>query len=493
MPRNLAVFFLSLLLGGWALAQGDLPKNPDKGDILLAGLVLTPGDNPNDGLPDGMDILPGALVVIEGTKHATSTDSRGLFIFTEAPEGEVTVVISKDGFQTVKLKATVDKHVVEEPPTLRVEMLPIGATTVNNALTGGGTLYATFVPRTETSPGNDGDFMNLLAALAAGADPLTIAVERPPTSNINPAMSEMFPTTELPCSVMVRPANAPSRTNYQEMGSVPVWPCFDQKGRYLYVSTVYQHRIEVFDVTKGNEYVANIPLQNAFISSLTLSKDGRYIYATQMAKQMGVLAIDTSTFLPAAFMELPDNTMIPNALACSPDGRLLYITLTNAVNPGGGGQLVAMDPTTGALLQSIPVGGTPTDLLITPDGRTAVTVNMGNGNLSVVDLAAGAVVRTIQAEVSPNKAVLTRDGRILVTNRGSNTVSVLGLADGRILGRIKVGKGPMDICLTKDGSEAYVSNYQDGTISVIDVNGGAVKSTTPPNLRSNPLGLTIRP
>lgn len=152
-----------------------------------------------------------------------------------------------------------------------------------------------------------------------------------------------------------------------------------------------------------------------------------------------------------------------------------------------------MDPTTGALLQSIPVGGTPTDLLITPDGRTAVTVNMGNGNLSVVDLAAGAVVRTIQAEVSPNKAVLTRDGRILVTNRGSNTVSVLGLADGRILGRIKVGKGPMDICLTKDGSEAYVSNYQDGTISVIDVNGGAVKSTTPPNLRSNPLGLTIRP
>ena len=492
MAKSVALLFLILVLGGWALAQNDPPKNPDKGDILLAGLVLTPGDNSNDGLPDGVDFLPGALVTILGTKHVTTTDSRGLFIFTDAPEGEVTVVITKDGFQTFTGKATVEKHAVDDPPTLRVEMLPKGSTVSNGSLSGSGTLYATFVPRTEVSPGNDGDFISLLAILATGADPLEIAIERPPSS-VNPAMEEMFPTTELPCSVMICPPSSPSRTTFLEMGSVPVWPCFDQKGRYLYVSTVYQHRIEIFDVTKGNEYVANVPLQNAFISSLTLSKDGRYIYATQMAKQMGVLAVDTSTFLPAAFMELPDSTMIPNALVPSPDGALLYITLTNALNPGGPGQLVAMDPSTGALVESIPVGGTPTDLLITPDGKTAVTVNMGNGNLSVVDLQAGAVVRTIPAEVSPNKAILTQDGRIFVTNRGSNTVSVLGLADGKILGRIKVGKGPMDIMLSKDGSEAYVSNYQDGTISVIDVKAGAVKATTPPNLRSNPLGLTIRP
>lgn len=489
MPRYLAVFFVLLILLSPALADPELPKNPDKGDIVLAGLVLTPGETPNDGLPAGVDVLPGALVVIEGTDYKTSTDSRGLFIFTKAPDGEVTVVISKAGYQTARLKATVDNNAVDDPPTLRVEMLKEGSSTN----TGAGTLYATLCPRIERSPGDDGDFTNLLAVLALGVDPLTVAIDRPPTAHVGPEMSESFPTTEAPCAVMVRPAEAPSRTTFLEIGSVPVWPCFDKTGRYLYVSTVYQHRIEIFDVTRDNEYVGNVPLQNAFISSLTLSKDGRYIYATQMAKQMGVLCIDTATHLPAAFLDLPDPFWIPNALTQSPDGRLLYLTLTSAVNAGAPGQLVALDPSTGAVVSTVTVGGTPTDLLITPDGKNAITVNKGNGNLSVVDLASEAVVRTLQAEVSPTKAVLTRDGRLFVTNNGSNTVSVLNLADGRILSRIKVGKGPVDIVLSLDESEAYVSNYQDGTISVLDVKGGVVKTTTPPNLRSNPLGLTIRP
>lgn len=490
MPRKLAVLVLSLiLLGLAATADPELPQNPSQGDIVLAGLVLTPGENPNDGLPEGIDVLPGALVIIEGTEHKTSTDSRGLFIFTKAPDGEVTLVISKAGYQTVKLKATVDTNAVDDPPTLRVEMLKVGA----SASTGPGTLYAALCPRVESSPGDDGDFTNLLAILALGVDPLTVAVDRPPTATVGPEMSEMFPTTEAPCSIMIRPPDSPSRTTYLEMGSVPVWPCFDKTGRFLYVSTVYQHRIEIFDVTRNNEYVANVPLQNAFISSLTLSRDGRYIYGTQMARQMGVLCIDTKTLKPTAFLELPDAFWIPNALAQSPDGGRLYLTLTSAVNAGAPGQLVTLDPSTGALLSTTTVGGTPTDVLITPDGKTAITVNMGNGNLSVVDLATGSVVRTIQAEVSPTKAVLTRDGRIFVANKGSNTVSVLNLADGRTLARIKVGKGPVDIVLSPDESEAYVSNYQDGTISLIDVKGGVVKTTTPPNLRSNPLGLAIRP
>lgn len=491
MPRNLAVFFLCLaILGlGPTGAEPQLPKNPDKGDIVLAGLVLTPGENPNDGLPEGVDVLPGALVVIEGTEFKTSTDSRGLFIFTKAPEGEVTVVITKAGYQTVKAKATVDKDAVGDPPVLKFEMLKEGS----SGSTGVGTLYATLCPRVESASGNDGDFTNLLAVLAMVGDPLLLVTERPPTSNISPEMSEMFPTTEAPCAVMIRPADSPSRTTYLEMGSVPVWPCFDKPGRFLYVSTVYQHRIEIFDVTKGNEYVGNVPLRNAFISSLTLSNDGRYIYGTQMGTKMGVLCIDTKTLTPAAFLDLPDNFWVPNALAQSPNGRLLYLTLTSAVNAGAQGQLLTMDPSTGAVLSTVTVGGTPTDVLVTPDSKTAITVNKGNGNLSVVDLAGGAVVRTLQAEVSPTKAVLTKDGRIFVTNNGSNTVSVLNMDDGRILGRIKVGKGPVDIVLSLDESEAYVSNYQDGTISVLDVRAGTVKSTTPPNLKSNPLGLAIRP
>lgn len=488
MPKPLAVLFLSLLCLIGAVAQGKTPTNPDKGEIVLAGVVLTPGEGDGTGLSP----LPGALVVIEGTEHATTTDGRGLFIFTAAPEGEVTLVITLDGYQTVKRKARVDKG-VEEPPTLRVEMLRVGTQIRDGVTSGSGTLYATYLPRVENSAGSDGDFTNLMAVLAMGVDPWTLAVSRPPTDQFDPrAAVEMFPTTEAACHVMIRPSEAPSRTTFHEMGSVPVWPCFDATGRYLYVSTVYQHRIEIFDVTRGNEAVANVPTGKVFLTSMTLSPDGRYLYATQMGLKMGVLVVDTSSHLPVAFLELPDTTMIANALACSADGRTLYLALSNALTPGAAGQLIALDATTGQVGQTVAVGATPTDLLLSPDGRLALTVNSGNGNLSVVDLAAGSVVRTLPAEVSPRKAVWTDDGRIMVANKGSGTVSVLGL-DGRIFGRIKVGKGPTDIVLGKHGDEAFVSNYEDGSISVIDVASGTVKGTVPPNSRSSPLGLAVRP
>ena len=473
----------------------ELPTNPDKGDILLAGLVLTPGEGgASYGLPEGWAPLTEALVVLEGTRHQTSTDSRGLFIFTEAPEGEVTVVISKPGFQTVKRRAVVDKSRIGDPPTLRVEMLKLGSTVIDKVLSSSGTLYATFCPRTVTRAGDDGDFTNLLAVLATNADPLEVALVRPPTENLSPAMSELFPTVEYPCSVMIRPSEAPSRTTYHEMASVPVWPCFDQTGRYLYVSTVYQHRIEVYDVTRGNEPVANIPLRNAFISSLIPSRDGRFIYATQMGAEMGILLVDTKTHQQVGFFQFPDKLMIPNSLATSPDGKSLYVTLTNAVNPGAAGVLLELDSATGEVVSSLEVGGTPTDVLITPDGTTALTVNQGNSNISVVDLKTRTVLRSLPAEVTPTKAVLSSDGtQVWVTNKGSGTVSVLEIASGRILHRIKVGRGPVDIVLGKSGEEAFISNYLDGTISVLDVKEGRVKQTTPPAPRSNPLGLTIRP
>ena len=489
MPRRLAVFFFGLLLALTAFAD-DLPQNPDKGDIVLGGVVMTPGDSGDMGMVP----LPGALVVIEGTKHATSTDARGVFIFVEAPEGEVTVRFTKDGYQPVRRKARVDKG-VDEPPSFTVEMLPVGYQASKNGLTGSGTLYATFVPRTETPSGDDGDFTNLMAVLALGVDPADAATARPP-GNLSPdSYQELLPTSDAACCLMIRPPGAPSRTTFHEMGSVPIWPCFDKTGRYLYVSTVSPYRIEIYDVTDSNESVGNIPFKTKnFVTSLTLSNDGRFLYATQMAAQMGILVIDTATNLPVDFFDLPDPTMIPNALVQSPDGSTLYVSLSSAVNPGGPGELVALDAATGARLSTLAVGSTPTDVLITPDGATVLTVNMGNGSLSVVDLKSWSVTRTLPAEVSPNKAVLSPDGsRVLVTNKGSNTVSVLGVADGRILGRIKVGRGPMDIVLGKGGGEAYVSNYQDGTISVLDVDRGAVKTTTPPNSRSNPLGLAIRP
>ena len=55
-------FLLALLALGFQplLGKEKLPTNPDKGDIVLAGVVLVPGDGTNTGVP-GLAALQGAL------------------------------------------------------------------------------------------------------------------------------------------------------------------------------------------------------------------------------------------------------------------------------------------------------------------------------------------------------------------------------------------------------------------------------------------------
>ena len=100
MQRYIAIVFLiGLLIPGLAKEM-----DPNRGKILLSGLVIAPSDGNSTGA------VQGASVELIGTELKTKTNSDGQFVFTKAPNGEVTVRITKEGYQPVMRTAKVDSN-----------------------------------------------------------------------------------------------------------------------------------------------------------------------------------------------------------------------------------------------------------------------------------------------------------------------------------------------------------------------------------------------
>ncbi len=500
------LLIFGFLLSGGALARDrkkkDDPKkmDPNKGDILLAGLVYSPesGGN-NNSLGEGMSAVSGARVVLEGTGYETTTDANGMFYFTAGPEGPVKIVITKEGYKSEIRTSKIEKN-ASEPAQIRVEMMPAGTNYVGKTPTGTGTLYVAYAARQldQSQPGGhstwDRNLQTVSAAIAAGADPLTLeSNEQGPQRN--PSETEFNPVNDAPNSIMILPPKSPSRTGFHNTASPSYWLCFDKSGKTLYVANAAK-QIQVLDAANENRVIASLPAeQNGVVTSLNLSGDGRFVMGTVMAVTPGVMMIETATRQPAAYLAIDGvGTMTPTDSASSPDGSKVYVTLDGQAAQGGQGLLVALDPFTGMVMGKAPVGQAPTSVILSKDGRLAYVANSGGGSVTVVDAWTMAPLGLLSVGVTPQKLAITPDGsRVLVTNKGSNTVTFINTATNTITNTVNVGKSPIDVAVSMDGTMAFVSNKDDGTITVIDIGRAASIHVTDPMPKSSPFGVAIRP
>jgi YVTN family beta-propeller protein len=219
----------------------------------------------------------------------------------------------------------------------------------------------------------------------------------------------------------------------------------------------------------------------------------------------------------------------------SPTARLLVLNKEDAT-------LVIIDPESGAVAGSIPVGQGPHELVTSADGKFAFASNYGTGpspghTISMIDLAAKREVRRI--DVAPlarphglafaggklyftaeaNKKVArydpatgnvdwqfetgqnathmvlpAKDARTLFTsNIASDSVSVIQQAPDLSWAQtvIPVGKGPEGLDLSPDGRELWSAHSGDGGVSIIDVATKKVTQTIKVGTkRSNRIKLT---
>lgn len=168
---------------------------------------------------------------------------------------------------------------------------------------------------------------------------------------------------------------------------------------------------------------------------LIASPDGKSVYITAGFGTSGatVSVIDTAT------NTIGNPTSLPGALdvtdsALSPDGHYLYLTDDAQLNNSNYSTLVSVyDTRTHTVSASIPMGSlsaTAGGIAVSPNGQYVYVAGdqgggTGTSTVTVVNTGSGTVSDQIPVGVSPTDIAISPNGMVYVTNTDSNTVSVI--------------------------------------------------------------------
>ncbi|MGH2521484.1 MAG: hypothetical protein ACRDH2_03175, partial [Anaerolineales bacterium] len=142
------------------------------------------------------------------------------------------------------------------------------------------------------------------------------------------------------------------------------------------------------------------------------------------------------------------------------DGTRLWVS--NDLND----TVQAIDPATGAVQQTLPVGNRPGALAFDAQRQALWVVNQGDDLLQAIDVTSGQVIARVATANRP--AALLHDGtRLWVTNYSNNTIQAVDPGSGRRIGQpLPVGNLPWAMAF--DGKRVWVANRNGDSLSVID-------------------------
>lgn len=124
--------------------------------------------------------------------------------------------------------------------------------------------------------------------------------------------------------------------------------------------------------------------------------------------------------------------------------------------------------------EEIPCGNLPHSIQINRQKKLMVISNFESDSLTIVDLEDKKNVIQLRVGSYPTKALFTADGdHILIceSNLGADirgNISIMSLKGFKLLNKVLVGKYPVD--MYSNTSQCFVSNFGDGTVSIVDTN-----------------------
>ena len=179
---------------------------------------------------------------------------------------------------------------------------------------------------------------------------------------------------------------------------------------------------------------------------------------------------------------VPVGEIIPHEVAVSPDGSMAPHLRIRAQRPAR-----APRPFSWTWPRPAPWRGSisapthdPTPRCFSRMGGHAVATMQDSDQLALIDLEAQTVVRTYATGGREGHMVrLSPDGsRAYVSSRlGTGTLSIIFLDEDRAPVVIQTGPGAEGIDVSADGSEIWVANRQEETISVIDAESLQIAAT----------------
>lgn len=135
--------------------------------------------------------------------------------------------------------------------------------------------------------------------------------------------------------------------------------------------------------------------------------------------------------------------------------------------------VVVIDLINGNLIANIPVGEYPHNIEINRERNVAYVSNMKGNSISIINCEKNIVINNIKTLENPTKISLSKDKKTLYiceTYLGKDIdgcISIMSTEKLKIEKSIRVGAVPVDF--QEDKNKLYVTNLNDGTISIIDI------------------------
>ena len=351
-------------------------------------------------------------------------------------------------------------------PIARSDPLPVKRSSSGIAITADGATLLVVNPESNSLTLVDTASHSVIAELAVGVDPRTVAVDdtaqRAYVANRGSGSVSIV-------DLAMRQVVAEVSVGYRPYGLVT-----SPDGRQVYISIQGADRLVTVDATTRQvvrtRAVADRP------SGLALTADGSTLYITHLLSGVvTVLPADTvSVYLPVILRGQSGNQETGKSGGVHPMPQVLKAQIPASSIP--------LFPDSN-LVQSI---------VFSPDGTRAYVVHTRSNSsnqaltfdttvfplVSLIDLTTGQHLVGQQFDLGtldppgvglPFDAAVTPDGTELwVVNAASNDLSVIDLSSRRLVAHVEVGDNPRGIVLAPDGATAYVNNTLAGTVSVVD-------------------------
>ena len=153
----------------------------------------------------------------------------------------------------------------------------------------------------------------------------------------------------------------------------------------------------------------------------------------------------------------------PSYIAFSPDNKRAYVAGNLSAN------VTIVDLETRKAVRTIKVGQKPMGVAVSPDGRWLYVASCASNMISKVDLKHEVVLENFGAPLAQTtNLAITPDGANLLAAGDHDELLVIDTERGDVR-KVTVGRGPAAVALTPDGLTACVANYDDASISIVDL------------------------
>ncbi len=290
----------------------------------------------------------------------------------------------------------------------------------------------------------------------------------------------------------------------------PVAIAITPNGNIAYVCNVNGQSLSIIDTNFAHTQTYNtvidviknsIPFNNPY--GIAITPDGTTGYVTNF-NDNSVSIIDIATNTVTGFVTDTDSTFNhPQAIAITPNGNIAYVcNLT-------GNSVSIIDILTNSVIGIVTDNDNtfvnPQAITITPNGNIAYVCNVTGNSVSIIDTnpnsgtyntVIGIVTDNGSTFSGPYAIAITPDGNTAyVCNYNNSSVSIIDITTNTVTNTLAVGGNPLAIAITFDGTTAYVCNYNDNTVSIIDLATNTVIGTLddPSGTIQNPSAVVLSP